>query len=238
MKMKAQRERDNSIADTRKNILRRLAQVLFSIILIAVILLAGSGKIDWFYAWAYIAASLLVIIINAFIFPRELISERGRKKENVEKWDKVISGLISLPWVALYLIAGLDFRWVWSPPFGIWVHIAGMIIFLVGNALVTWAMLSNTYFSTAVRIQYDRGHTVSSSGPYGFIRHPGYLGMIIYLLASPLLLGSVWALIPAGLSAVLFTIRTVFEDNTLKNKLKGYKEYAERVKYRLIPGIW
>ena len=99
-------------------------------------------------------------------------------------------------------------------------------------------MISNIYFSTAVRIQYDRGHTVASGGPYHYIRHPGYLGMIIYHLSTPIILGSLWALIPASLTIALFIICTLFEDNTLKNKLEGYKEYAERVEYRLMPGVW
>jgi len=99
-------------------------------------------------------------------------------------------------------------------------------------------MISNIYFSTAVRIQYDRGHTVASGGPYCYIRHPGYLGMIIYHLSTPIILGSLWALIPASLTVTLFIIRTLLEDNTLKNKLEGYKEYAERVEYRLMPGVW
>jgi protein-S-isoprenylcysteine O-methyltransferase Ste14 len=231
-------EQDNSKLDKRKNILKRLIQVMISVILIAILLLVSAGKIDWIYAWLYIASSLLVIIINAFIFPPELISERGRKKENVEKWDKLISGLLTLPWFALYIVSGLDIRFGLSLELAAWIHITGLVIFILGNAFVSWAMISNIYFSTAVRIQYDRGHTVSSGGPYCVMRHPGYLGMIIYLLATPLALGSIWAFIPAILTVILFVIRTVFEDNTLKNKLEGYKEYAERVKYRLIPGIW
>jgi protein-S-isoprenylcysteine O-methyltransferase Ste14 len=231
-------EQDNSKLDKRKNILKRLIQVMISVILIAILLLVSAGKIDWIYAWLYIASSLLVIIINAFIFPPELISERGRKKENVEKWDKLISGLLTLPWFALYIVSGLDIRFGLSLELAAWIHITGLVIFILGNAFVSWAMISNIYFSTAVRIQYDRGHTVSSGGPYCVMRHPGYLGMIIYLLATPLALGSIWAFIPAILTVILFVIRTAFEDNTLKNKLEGYKEYAERVKYRLIPGIW
>jgi protein-S-isoprenylcysteine O-methyltransferase Ste14 len=231
-------EQDNSKLDTRKNILKRLIQVTISVILIAIVLLVSAGKIDWIYAWVYIASSLLVIIINAFIFPPELISERGRKKDNVEKWDKLITGLLILPWLALYIVSGLDIRFGLSLELASWIHISGLVIFILGNALVSWAMISNIYFSTAVRIQYDRGHHVSIGGPYRFMRHPGYLGMIIYLLATPLILGSIWAFIPASLTGILFIIRTAFEDNTLKNKLEGYKEYAERVKYRLIPGIW
>ena len=231
-------EQDNSKLDTRKNILKRLIQVTISVILIAILLLVSAGKTDWIYAWVYIISSLLVIIINACIFPPELISERGRKKDNVEKWDKLISGLLTLPWFALYIVSGLDMRFGLSLELATWIHISGLVIFILGNALVSWAMISNIYFSTAVRIQYDRGHHVSIGGPYRFMRHPGYVGMIIYLLATPLVLGSIWAFIPASLTGILFIIRTAFEDNTLKNKLEGYKEYAERVKYRLIPGIW
>jgi protein-S-isoprenylcysteine O-methyltransferase Ste14 len=236
--MTTQIEQDNSKLDTKKNILKRLIQVMMSVILIAIILLVSAGKIDWIYAWVYITSSLLVIIINAFIFPTELISERGRKKENIEKWDRLISGLIIFPWLALYIVSGLDIRFGLSLELASWIHITGLVIFALGNAFVSWAMISNIYFSTVVRIQYDRGHTVSIGGPYRFMRHPGYVGMIIYLLASPIILGSIWALIPASLAVILFIIRTAFEDNTLKNKLEGYKEYAERVKYRLIPGIW
>ena len=231
-------EQDNSKLDTRKNILKRLIQVTISVILITILLLVSAGKTDWIYAWVYIISSVLVIIINACIFPRELISERGRKKDNVEKWDKLITRLLTLLWLALYIVSGLDIRFRLSLELASWIHISGLVIFILGNALVSWAMISNIYFSRAVRIQYDRGHTVSIGGPYRFMRHPGYVGMIIYLLATPLILGSIWAFIPASLTGILFIIRTAFEDNTLKHKLEGYKEYAERVKYRLIPGIW
>lgn len=236
--MANQKEQYNSKLDNRKNILRRLIQVTMSVILIALILFVSAGRIEWIYAWIYIATSVIVIIINAFIFPPELISERGRKKENVEKWDRLISGLIIISWLALYIVSGLDIRFGWSSELALWIHITGLVIFILGNALVSWAMISNIYFSTAVRIQYDRGHAVSNSGPYQYIRHPGYLGMIIYNLSTPIILGSVWALILASIIVILFIIRTVFEDNTLKNKLEGYKEYAEKVKYLLIPGIW
>lgn len=236
--MEDQKEQNNVSPDTGKNILRRLIQVLMSIIVTAMILFVSAGRIKWMYAWLLIAASLLVVLANAFIFPSELISERGRKKENTEKWDKIITGLIIIPWISLYLISGLDIRFGWSPELAGWVHITGLIIFLLGNAIVSWAMIANNYFSTSVRIQYDRGQTVSSGGPYRYIRHPGYLGMSIYLLSSPIILGSFRGLVPAALTVILFVVRTSFEDKTLKTKLEGYKEFADRVKYRLIPGIW
>ncbi|MBE3086692.1 MAG: isoprenylcysteine carboxylmethyltransferase family protein, partial [Bacteroidetes bacterium] len=84
----------------------------------------------------------------------------------------------------------------------------------------------------------DRSHQVATSGPYKYVRHPGYVGFIVLNLATPLILGSIWALIPAAILSILFIIRTSLEDRTLRNELEGYKEYAQKVQYRLIPGIW
>jgi len=236
--MTNQKEKDNAKENSRKNILKRLLQVTISVLVVAIILFTSAGRIDWIYAWTFIGSSILIIIINAFLFPPELIAERGQKKENVEKWDKIISGFIIIPWLGIYLVSGLDIRFEWSSEIPIWIHILGLFAFIFGNVLVSWAMTSNKYFSTAVRIQYERGHTVVDKGTYKYIRHPGYLGMIIYHLSTPLILGSFWALLPATLVVILFIVRTAFEDNTLKNKLEGYKDYVERVKHRLIPGVW
>jgi len=236
--MTTQKKLDNDTQNTRKNILKRILQVTIYIILIAIILFVSAGRIDWAYAWIFIATSILIIIINAFILSPELIAERGRKKENVEKWDRSISRLLIFTCLGIYLVSGLDIRFKWSYELSLWIHILGIFTFIFGNVLVSWSMIYNKFFSTAVRIQYERGHIVVNAGPYRFIRHPGYLGMIIYHLAISLILGSLWALIMACLVVALFIIRTIFEDNTLKNKLEGYRKYAEKVKYKLIPGIW
>jgi protein-S-isoprenylcysteine O-methyltransferase Ste14 len=236
--MSDQKQEGISDPETRKNILRRLLQVAVSIIITAIILFVAAGRLEWIYAWVYIIASVAVIIINSFILKRELISERGRKKENIESWDRTIQGLIIIFWIVLFLVSGLDIRYEWSPGSALWVHIAGLIVFFAGNAIVSWSMISNNYFSTAVRIQYDRDHAVSNGGPYGYMRHPGYLGISLYNLSTPLILGSFWALLPAGILVILFIIRTILEDSTLKLKLEGYKEYADKVKFRLIPFVW
>jgi protein-S-isoprenylcysteine O-methyltransferase Ste14 len=104
--------------------------------------------------------------------------------------------------------------------------------------LLTWSMAANAFFAQTVRIQEDRGHTVATGGPYRYVRHPGYVGGILFQVATPLILGSVWALIPAGLTVCLTIIRTALEDRTLLEELDGYKEYAGRVRYRLLPGVW
>jgi protein-S-isoprenylcysteine O-methyltransferase Ste14 len=233
-----QKEKAVSEPDMKKNMFRRFLQVAFTLFLTALLLFLSAGKLSWVYAWVFIAAYLLVIIVNAVIFPPELISERGRKKENVEKWDKLISGLMIIPMLSVYIVSGLDVRFGWTPERSLLSHLIGVLVFLIGIAIVSWSMVSNRWFSTAVRIQYDRDHSVADAGPYRFVRHPGYLGMIIYNLAIPVLLGSLWAFLPSVILVILFIIRTNKEDSTLKTKLEGYKGYAERVKFRLVPFIW
>jgi protein-S-isoprenylcysteine O-methyltransferase Ste14 len=113
---------------------------------------------------------------------------------------------------------------------------AGFVLLV--SALSVWAMASNRFFSGTVRIQADRGHTVVDGGPYGFVRHPGYLAWCISAPAIPLMLGSLWALIPSLLGMCALVLRTSLEDRTLRKELPGYEDYARRVRYRLLPGVW
>jgi protein-S-isoprenylcysteine O-methyltransferase Ste14 len=140
--------------------------------------------------------------------------------------------------VLLPLVAGLDARFGWTGPIGVALHLAGAVLFAGGLALFGWAMVANAYFSTAARIQDDRGHTVCRDGPYRFVRHPGYVGTIFQSVGTALLLGSAWALIPAAVAVVAITARTVFEDRMLREELPGYAEYARDVRYRLVPRLW
>jgi protein-S-isoprenylcysteine O-methyltransferase Ste14 len=108
----------------------------------------------------------------------------------------------------------------------------------LGFGLFLWAMASNAYFSEGVRIQEERGHTVATNGPYHYVRHPGYSGAILAQLATPLLLGSIWAVIPSLLSAGFYVIRTYLEDKTLILELPGYSDYVKQTRYRLLPWVW
>jgi protein-S-isoprenylcysteine O-methyltransferase Ste14 len=108
----------------------------------------------------------------------------------------------------------------------------------LGYVLSSWALLENRFFSGVVRIQKDRGHQVVSTGPYGFVRHPGYAGALLAYLVTPVLLDSTWAFIPAVLMAGVVILRTALEDRTLQEELPGYKDYARKTRYRLLPGIW
>ncbi len=140
--------------------------------------------------------------------------------------------------IALLGLAGLQRRWTWTPILDLEAHLAGGLIFVLGSALFSWAMLSNTLFSSIARVQEDRGHRVCSTGPYRFVRHPGYVGAILQSTGIPLLLGSLWALIPGALASGLMVVRTFLEDRMLHAELEGYPEYAARVRHRLVPGIW
>ncbi|MEJ2247450.1 MAG: isoprenylcysteine carboxylmethyltransferase family protein, partial [Acidobacteriota bacterium] len=121
---------------------------------------------------------------------------------------------------------------------GLWSAVVGTALFVFSVAVLTSAMLVNKHFETTVRIQTDRNHKVITAGPYKYIRHPGYVGASLWVLSAPLIVGSVYGLIPAGMAVLLLIIRTVLEDRTLQRELTGYSEYARQVHYRLIPGLW
>lgn len=222
-------------------IVARVGTVAFFIVLQAVILFLAAGRLTWTWAWVYLAICLGSVAINGAIMLRtspETIAERGQP-QTTQDWDKVIGGLWALVlYLILPLVAGLDTRFGWTPELSVAWNLAGAVVLAAGLGLGGWAMIANAYFSTAVRIQSDRGQTVCRSGPYRFVRHPGYVGFILQSLGTAILLGSLWALIPGITAAALIVIRTVLEDRFLQSELPGYREYARQVRYRLVPGVW
>lgn len=219
----------------------RAGQIAFSLALIAAILFLAAGRVDWIWAWGYLAISLVSVLINGAIMLRrspETIAERGQPGA-MQGWDKVVSGLwAAAQYLALPLVAGLDLRFGWTHALSDGWHWAGVIAYSAGLALGGWAMIVNAFFSTAVRIQRERDQTVCRSGPYRYVRHPGYVGFILSTIGLPILLGSWWALIPGFIAVALMITRTVLEDRFLRAELAGYQEYTHEVRYRLIPGIW
>ncbi|HEY73492.1 MAG: isoprenylcysteine carboxylmethyltransferase family protein [Chloroflexi bacterium] len=206
----------------------------------AVVLFGAAGCLDWAMGWAFIGVYAIGgMSIAAFIEP-ELIAERARIKTDAKTWDTMLMGGTKLLNLAMPLVAGLDVRLGWTQPVSrpTAANLAGLILAALGYGLSSWAVISNKFFSDVIRIQMDRGHTVVSGGPYRFVRHPGYVGIVLYSLTTPFLLDSPWALIPGGLTVLLIIVRTVVEDRTLLAELDGYREYAARVRYRLLPGVW
>jgi protein-S-isoprenylcysteine O-methyltransferase Ste14 len=215
--------------------------VAFFLVMQAVILFGAARRLDWIWAWVFIGIGLAVVLVNGTFMLRfhpETVAERARLTETKD-WDKAIEGLLALAqYVLVPLVAGLDQRFQWTGQLSAGWNVAGGVVLSAGYGLTAWAMITNAYFSTAVRIQSERGHAVCSSGPYCLVRHPGYVGFILQCLGTPVLLGSLWALLP-GIAAIgLLTIRTSLEDRTLQAELPGYAGYMQRVRYRLFPGLW
>lgn len=211
---------------------------------IPAILMLASGDLQWWQAWVYIGISYLAVILSRVLVARknpDLLAERAEssKKQDTKPWDKLLSPLSAL-WIPIlyYIIAGLDRRWQWSPVIPLWITLVALIIGLARFAFSTWAMVENKFFSAVVRIQQDRGHKVVESGPYRLVRHPGYAGGLLAVLMFPLITNSLWAFIPVCLNTITLIMRTDLEDKTLVAELPGYREYTEKTRYRLLPGVW
>ena len=217
-----------------------LDQIL-GIVGMGVALFWSAGRIDWWPAWAAIAvwlACYTAMDILLLRFNPELMAERLTPPKGAKTWDRAILSILRLLQLVRYILAGLDQRYGWTSGFPLAAQIAALIVCVLSYALLTWAMASNAFFSQIVRIQSDRGHTAVTNGPYRYVRHPAYVGMIIFELAMPTLLASWWAIIVSGLCAILLILRTALEDRTLQAELTGYVDYARQVRYRLLPGIW
>ena len=222
-------------------IVRLLLSFVASIAVFIALIFWPAGTIDWQAGWLYVGLLIASFVVNILYLARvnpELIEHRMRIGPGTKRWDKVLMVVFSPLVLAIYVIAGLDaVRYEWStmsPSF--WL--VGLAIFVPGTAVFVWSMGVNPFFEKTVRIQTERGHRVIDSGPYRFVRHPGYLGFFGWMLSVPLLLGSWWAFVPAVLSSLAIVLRTALEDGVLRRELPGYDAYASRVRYRLIPGVW
>ncbi len=232
-------------ANNRQRIIspRILIQLLIIIVAVPFLPLLIAGRWGWWEAWAYAIISIAGFIISRALAARrhpDLIAERARhmQQENIKPWDKRLAAWLMLGGVAVPLAAGLDERFGWSPAFGPPVKLLALVMFLAGYALSSYALIENRFFASTVRIQTERGQHVISSGPYRWMRHPGYAGGLLTYLAVPLLLDAPWVFVPTTFVLVLTIVRTAMEDRTLQEELDGYRTYAGRVRYRLLPGVW
>lgn len=222
---------------------RAILLMLFFIVVIPFLPLLISRDWDWWEAWVYAIIGILGFAISRVLAARhhpDLLAERARflQHEDAKHWDKLLSPLVGLGSGLIPLVAGLDALFDLSPSFSLQVKILALVIILAGYSLGSYALIENRFFSGMVRIQTDRGHQVVSSGPYRWIRHPGYTGALLTYLATPLFLDSRWAFLPVILITIVLVIRTILEDRILQDELQGYSDYARRVRYRLLPGVW
>ena len=214
---------------------------ILGILGMAVALFWSAGRMDWWPAWAAIAVWLswyAVMDIVVFRFNPDVMAERLSPPKGAKAWDRAILSILRLTQLARYILAGLDQRYGWTGDFPLAAQIAALCVCVLSYALFEWAMASNAFFSQIVRIQSDRGHTVATNGPYRYVRHPGYVGLVLFELAISTLLASWWAIFAGGLCASLIILRTALEDRTLQAELAGYADYARQVRYRLLPGVW
>jgi len=230
--------------EERREIVKWIVQAALGLVGYGLLLFLTAGRLNWIWGWvllgvlaAFLAAHPLILIpINPALLVER---ERGLRDPRVKSWDRWIAALAAgvFP-LASWVVAGLDVRFGWAGSLPLAAHLGGLLVTLLGFALFLWAMASNAFFAEGVRIQAERGHVVATGGPYGCVRHPGYAGAILSLLATPFLLGSLWAVIPSLVAALLYIVRTWLEDKTLMDELPGYETYTRQTPSRLLPGIW
>jgi protein-S-isoprenylcysteine O-methyltransferase Ste14 len=222
-------------------VLRLLVRLLALLAVLAALLFVPAGRIDWAEAWVFIAgygSFLLLYALRGLWKDPGQLRERSRAAPNAKSWDKVILGLYTVCLILIFIVAGWDAGRRGGPAVPPLLEGLGWLGQLVAGAVIFWAAAANTYLSRVARIQEDRGQTVVAAGPYRFVRHPMYTGIVMLFLSIPPALGSWWALVPGAAIAVLFVIRTAKEDRMLQDELAGYPEYAARVRCRLLPGVW
>lgn len=222
---------------------RVILQLLIFIVLIPFLPLLISQKWDWWEAWVYAIISIGGFVISRILAARrnpDLLVERGRFMQHADtkSWDNILTPLLGLSGLFTHVIAGMDALGGWSPAYGLVTKLIALAILLVGSFISYYALVENRFFSGVVRIQADRGQQVVTSGPYCWVRHPGYAGGLLAYLATPVFLDSYWVYIPVMFTTIILVIRTALEDKTLHAELKGYRAYAQNVRYRLVPGLW
>ena len=222
---------------------RVIVQMVIVVIIAPFIPMIISSQWGWWQAWAYAVASILAFVVSRLIVARkhpDLIAERARfmQAKDTKPWDKILAPLLGLGSILILVVAGLDKYYGWSPASNLTVNWVALIGIVLGYGFSSWALIENRFFSGTVRIQTERGHHVVSTGPYRIVRHPGYAGGLLGYIFIPLLLDSLWAFIPAILLMVVMVTRTALEDKTLQAELPGYKEYAEKTRYRLFVWVW
>lgn len=211
------------------------------LIVILAIMFVIAGRVNYWQGWAFSVSMVIIFSVSSIVFrdKSDLIKERLHPGPGTKWWDKIFWTLYIPLNLAILIIAPLDagrFRWSISLP--VLIYGISYFIFFLSILIGQWAAYVNNWFSSTVRIQKDRGQRVVQEGPYSYVRHPGYAAIIPMYLTMPLILGSLWAMIPALLTIILLIIRTYLEDCTLQKELEGYSDYAKKVKYRLLPKIW
>jgi protein-S-isoprenylcysteine O-methyltransferase Ste14 len=220
---------------------RLIVSTILTLLVFLMCLFVPAGSLSWFKGWLFfvvIVGTMTLVAIHLQRVNPEVIAGRVNRHKGTKTWDRfLVAAMLPLLVSTIPLAALDDGRFHWSHvPW--WACALGYALVILGTIGLTWAESVNKFFEPTVRIQTDRGHHVIDVGPYAIVRHPGYVSAFMFFTGIPLSLGSLWALIPAILCCLLLVLRTILEDRTLRAELAGYQEYTQRVRCRLIPGIW
>jgi len=244
MEMSAYRSKQPADVEKSQVVTTAVIRFIFLGALMLAALFLSSGRLDWWEGWVYFGVSMATMMAFRFYLisrdPDQLVERmEAGQRENVKPWDRLLVAVIAfLGPIAAWIVAGLDARNGWSPDLPDNVQFMALAVLILGILFSNWAMIANRFYSSHVRIQTDRGHAVVSHGPYRLLRHPGYAGDVWAWTAVPFFFSSYWIAIPSLLVILAYIVRIVLEDRALHEELPGYREYARKVRYRLVPGIW
>ena len=220
---------------------RIVLRALLGFVVIIVLVFGSAGRWDYWQGWIYLLLALVAMAMMWLVLPKDsdLVEERLRPGAGMKGWDRIYFALSTPMYLIAVIVAGLDVgRFGWTGQLPPSFYLFSIVLYAIGQGIFLWARYVNRYFSSVARIQLDRGQTVCNVGPYHFVRHPGYVGGILFGLAMPLILGSLWALIPQLIAALLLVWRTYQEDRMLQAELPGYLPYTSETPYRLLPAVW
>jgi protein-S-isoprenylcysteine O-methyltransferase Ste14 len=214
---------------------------IVALLVMIVLIFVSAGTLRYWQGWIvtgfYIAISIFAL--KGFSDKKDLLQERIKPGPGVKWWDKIIFRIFVPLTTITMIFSAMDCgRFHFSPKLPTIVYVISFVVMVGSYSFIMWAMRVNNFFSSRVRIQSDRGQYVVSEGPYKFVRHPGYLGVLFWQPSMALMMGSVWGLVPAGLAVLTIVVRTYLEDKMLQKELPGYSEYAQKVRYRLVWGVW
>ena len=219
-----------------------LLQNLIWIAAMGALLLVPAGTLHWPGAWVFLATIGITGVAGGLWLAKTdpaLLAERMRPmmqsgQPAADKTFMLVFGFTALIW---FLAIGFEVR-LYGPRVPVTLQALGLAMLLFSSGFIMWVMRENSFAAPVIKLQTERGHRVISSGPYAFVRHPMYSGTVLFFVGAALLLGSWWGVAASPLFAVLFAIRSGIEERALIEGLAGYADYAERVRYRLVPGLW
>lgn len=235
------REFSGAVTLKQKQGYRVVLQLLILVTIFTCGLFISAGTVRWPTAWLYLGLIVVSQGYAAFYIATQNpdLAEERTELDTKRDIDKVLAGIMALYGPLLIcIVSGLDFRFQWTSDLLFEFRLFSFFVAFIGSFLALWAMTSNRYFYSVLRVEPEKGHVVCDRGPYRIVRHPGYLGAILFSVSAPVMLGSGWGLFPAAVTIISVIVRTWLEDRALQNTLEGYKEYSHKMRYRLLPGVW